>query len=367
MFDRRLLKNFDYLTLMMALLICALGIIVIASATRTLPLQDQLLYVRKQTVWVGLGLAGIAVIISINYDNFLRWSWYIYGLNVLLLLAVLFIGKETGGAYRWLDLGFFDLQPSELAKIAVIISLARILSERADRLENIFDLAPVFLNLAIPMLLIFAQPDLGTSLVIVFIFLVMFYVAGVPIKIMIGLLLSGLALFPFMYTRLLDYQKMRLISFLNHDIDPLGYGYQLAQSVIAIGSGGLKGKGLFQGTQARLQFIPEQHTDFIFSVLGEEFGFVGGVLLILAYAVLIYRILKIGSLSKDTFGALICVGVAAMLFFQVLVNIGMTISVMPVTGLPLPFMSYGGNSMLVNLLSIGLVLNIGMRRHKIQF
>ena len=367
MFDKRLLKNFDYPTLILALLICALGIAVVGSATRTLPLEDSLYYMRRQIIWVGLGVAGILVIISINYDNFLRWSWYLYVLNIMLLVSVLVMGREAGGASRWLALGFFDLQPSEIAKMIIIIALARLLAERSDRLDNIFDLAPVFFYLAVPMALIIAQPDLGTSLVFVFIFLGMFYVAGVPYKIIVGLVLAGLALLPVAYSRLLDYQRMRLIAFLNHDIDPLGYGYQLAQSIIAIGSGGITGKGLFQGTQARLQFIPEQHTDFIFSVLGEELGFAGGSFLILLYALLIYRILKIGSLSKDNFGALICVGVAAMLFFQVLVNIGMAISVMPVTGLPLPFMSYGGNSMMVNLLCIGLVLNVGMRRHKIQF
>ncbi|MEW5920064.1 MAG: rod shape-determining protein RodA [Bacillota bacterium] len=367
MFDRRLLKNFDYVLLIITLALCFYGLVVLSSATQGLSSSDPLLYVRKQATWIGVGLAVILLVISVDYINIYRWSWYFYVLKLISLGLVLFFGRDTGGASRWIDLKIFDFQPSELAKLIVIITLARLLVDCEERRERFFSTWPFFLLLLPPTLLIFMQPDLGTALVFLVIFFGMLYMAGVPVRYMAVYTTAGLAAFPLLWSQLIHYQKMRLLVFLNPEVDPLGYGYQLMQSMIAIGSGGIRGKGLYAGTQARLQFLPEQHTDFIFSVLGEELGLLGGALLLVLYFCLIYRILKIGSYSKDSFGALICTGVATMITFQVLVNVGMTISVMPVTGLPLPFMSYGGSSMLVNMLSIGVVLNVGMRRHKIQF
>jgi rod shape determining protein RodA len=367
LFDRRLLRNFDYQLLLIVLGLCLYGLLVISSATHGASIDDPYLYVRKQAVWVAIGMAAIFVIISIDYINLYRWSWYLYGINILFLGLVLFIGKEGAGAYRWIDLKVFDFQPSEVAKLIIIITLARLLVDYEERITSFFNVPVFLIHVCIPMLLIFKQPDLGTALVFIVIYFGMLFMAGVNWKHLLIVACSGIAIFPLLWSRLMDYQRMRLIVFINPEVDPLHHGYQLKQSIIAIGSGGVSGKGLFEGTQARLQFLPAQHTDFIFSVLGEEFGFLGAVVLLLLYLFLIYKILKIGSFSKDTFGALICSGVATMFIFQILVNIGMTLSIMPVTGLPLPFMSYGGNSMLINMLSIGIVLNIGMRRHKIQF
>lgn len=367
MFDRRLLKNFDYQLLIIVLVICFYGLLVISSATRGAGADSTFVYLQKQAISIGIGLFAILVVISIDYLDFYRLSWYLYAFNFFCLGLVLFIGREGGGSYRWIDLKVMDFQPSEMAKIIIIITLARLLVEQKERLSNPVQLIPLFLHVLIPMILIFLQPDLGTALVFVVIFLGMLYMAGVPVKNLLIVLCSGIAVFPLLWFRLMDYQKMRLIVFFNPDVDPLNHGYQLTQSMIAIGSGGLTGKGLFAGTQARLQFLPEQHTDFIFSVLGEELGFLGGALLLVLYLLLIYRILKVASFSKDSFGSLLCAGVATMLTFQILVNVGMTLSIMPVTGLPLPFMSYGGNSILMNMISIGVVLNVGMRRHKIQF
>lgn len=367
MFDRRLLKNFDWQLLLVVLIICSYGLLVIGSATRGADFTDPYYYIQKQALWVLFGLLGVLLIISIDYVNFYNWCWYIYAGNLACLAAVIFVGREAGGAYRWIDLKVFDFQPSELAKIVIIITLARLLVDYKNKLKNFSALCFLLFYVALPMLLIFLQPDLGTSLVFIVIFFSMLFIGGANFKHLLVFLGGGLAAFPLFWSRLLPYQKMRLIVFLNPEIDPLNHGYQLKQSMIAIGSGGFTGKGLFEGTQARLQFLPAQHTDFIFSVLGEELGFLGAAALFLLYFFLIYRILKIGSLSKDSFGAFICAGVAAMIIFQILVNVGMTLSIMPVTGLPLPFMSYGGNSMLVNMISVGIVLNIGMRRHKIQF
>ncbi len=364
--DRRLLKNFDYWLFFLTLALCCYGLVVLSSATQGLS-SDPLLYVSKQASRIGVGLIIILLVVSVDYINFYRWSWYFYLLNLVFLGLVLFLGRDSGGASRWIDLKVFDFQPSELAKLVIIITLARLLVDNEQRRENFLATWPFPLHVLPPILLIFLQPDLGTALVFMVIFFGMLYMAGVPVKFLAAYIAAGLAVFPLFWSRLMDYQKMRLLVFLNPELDPLGYGYQLMQSMIAIGSGGIRGKGLYAGTQARLQFLPEQHTDFIFSVLGEELGLLGGVLLLLLYFCLIYRILKIAAYAKDSFGALVCTGVATMFVFQILVNVGMTISVMPVTGLPLPFISYGGSSMLVNMLSIGVVLNIGMRRHKIQF
>jgi rod shape determining protein RodA len=364
MFDRRLFKNFDYILFLSILIICLYGLLILSSATQGVTGGDPL---RKQMVWIAMGVGIIILTISINYLHFYRCAWYLYAVNLVILLAVLFVGKEAGGAYRWIDLKIFDFQPSELAKIIVIITLARFLVDNEEKQTNFVTIFSCLFHVLLPMLLVFLQPDLGTALVFIAIFFGMLYMAGIPWKNLSILVGAGLALSPFLWLRMLEYQKIRLIVFLNPEIDPLRYGYQLKQSMIAIGSGGLSGKGLYQGSQARLQFLPAQHTDFIFSVLGEECGFLGATILLLLYFFLIYRIFKIGSLAKDKFGALVCTGVASMILFQILVNIGMTLSMMPVTGVPLPFLSYGGNSLLLHMLSIGIVLNIGMRRHKIQF
>jgi len=367
MFDRRLLKNFDVLLLLFTLALCVYGLIVISSATQGMGTPDPFAYVRKQGVWIAMGLAVLIAVISIDYDNFYRLSWHLYGLSIFSLVMVLFMGRDAGGSYRWIDLGFFDFQPSELAKIIIIIILARMLADYRDKLHSLLNLVLFLLPAAVPMVLIFLQPDLGTALVYIVIVLGMLYMGGVPLRNLFILIGGGLALVPVFWKQLLPYQQTRLVIFLNPDLDPLGHGYQVMQSIIAIGSGGVGGKGLYEGTQARLQFIIEQHTDFIFSVLGEELGFVGAAVLLLLYLLVIYRVLRVASVSKDSFGALVCTGIAIMISFQVFVNIGMTLSMMPVTGLPLPFMSYGGNSMLMHMIAVGLVLNIGMRRHKLQF
>ncbi len=367
MFDRRLIKNFDFLLLLIMLVLCAYGLLVVSSATQGLNAADPAAYLRRQVIWISLGLAGMFLALSIDYINYYRWALHLYVSNLLFLFLVLVMGREGGGAYRWLDLGIFDFQPSELAKLILIITLARMLVDYQDYVKKLTGVLPLLVHMLVPMLLIFLQPDLGTGLVLIVIFFGLLYMGGVPLKFLGLFIGAGLAVLPVLWAQLLEYQRMRLIVFLNPELDPLGYGYQLMQSMIAIGSGGLRGKGLFEGTQARLQFLPEQHTDFIFSVLGEELGLLGGSILLVFYFLLIYRILKIGALSKDSFGALLCTGIATMFTFQVLVNVGMTLGIMPVTGLPLPFMSYGGNAMMLNMISIGVVLNVGMRRFKIQF
>lgn len=373
MFERKLWRNFDFTLLFTVVAISILGIIIIMSATENNITGDPLYYVRRQVMFGVIGLVFTFLMLSVDYHHYARLSHYFYAFNIFLLILVLFIGRQAGGAQRWIDLKFFDLQPSELAKFIIIVTLAKLLADREGEFEGIFDLALPFLFVGLPMLLIFLQPDLGTSLVFLAVTFSMLFMAGAPGRQLFATIVVGAGVgIPLLWQFLRPYQKMRLIVFVNPEIDPMGYGYQLLQSMIAIGAGGSYGYffrsgELFQGTQSGLNYLPAQHTDFIFSVLGEEFGFLGSTVMLLLFFFLIYRIIRIAIAAKDTYGSLICVGVASLIMFQVLVNIGMTISIMPVTGLPLPFMSYGGSAYLVNMLCIGLVLNIGMRRQKILF
>lgn len=368
MFDRRLFRSFDYLLLLTVLAIMMVSLVIISSATMD-SLSGDAFYVKRQAIWFLVSFGVMLLIISMDYTNFYRLSPYFYVLTVALLIAVIFLGREGGGAQRWIDLKFFNLQPSEFAKLSIIISLSRHLAAREGDFESPLSVIPTFLHVGIPIGLIFLQPDLGTALVFIAIMFGMLFMAGAKIRHLFMYVAGGAAVgIPLLWKLLKDYQKMRLIIFTNPELDPLGAGYQLIQSMIAVGSGGLMGKGLFAaGTQSSLSFTPEPHTDFIFSVLAEQTGFVGTVVLLLLYTLLIFRIIRIAAQAKDTFGMLICIGVASMMLFQILINVGMTIGMMPVTGLPLPLMSYGGSSLLMNLMAMGLVLSIGMRRHRLMF
>lgn len=365
--NKKLLKKFDYPFLLIVTLIVGIGLLTISSATHVNRPENSYHYVKMQVLWFVLGLIVMIVVISFDYRILGKFAKVIYAGNILMLLSVFFIGKRVMGAQRWINLGAFGIQPSELAKIAIIITLAKHLEAKKGKLENIKDLIPIFIHIGVPMLLIMKQPDLGTSLVFIAILFGMLFIAGIGYQVLFGMLAVGVLSIPVLWNFLKDYQKKRILVFLNPNMDPLGSGYHVIQSMIAIGSGRLMGKGIFKGTQNQLDFLPEQHTDFIFSVLGEELGFIGGFVLLFLFFLLIMRGLHLASQSKDVFGMLIIIGVISMFTFHVLVNIGMTMGIMPVTGLPLPFMSYGGSSMLTNMIAVGLVLNVGMRRSKILF
>jgi rod shape determining protein RodA len=286
-----------------------------------------------------------------------------YVLALALLFAVSVVGKSSLGAQRWIDLRFFDLQPSEVAKLMVIIALARYLADHEDTIHDLRHLLVSIVQVAIPVLMIARQPDLGTALTIMAIWLAMVIMAGIPWRHLLLLALSGLAALPVVWTHWLsDYQRERLLIFMNPQLDPLGAGYNLIQSRISVGAGGLLGRGLNSGTQSQLNFLRIQHTDYIFSVLAEELGFIGAALLIALYCLLIMQALTIAANSRDTFGRLIASGVAGMIVFQVFVNIGMNIGLSPVTGIPLPFISYGRSSLFVLLISMGILESIAWRR-----
>jgi rod shape determining protein RodA len=289
---------------------------------------------------------------------------------------VLVLGHTAMGAQRWINIGPFVFQPSEFAKLIIIVTLADFLAGREGKLRNLKELIPCFVFVGVPMVLILLQPDLGTSLVfIAVLFGMLFIAAGRPLLVC-GIFGAGLlgaigmvwAHLKFgTWIPLHDYQLKRLIIFLDPWSDIQGAGYHVIQSQIAIGSSGFWGKGLMRGTQSFLEFLPIRHTDFIFSVLAEEFGFLGVLLLLTLFAVFLYRGVRIAAESRDLFGTLMAVGVVSMFAFHILVNIGMTVAIMPVTGLPLPLVSYGGSNMITNLAAIGVLLNIYLRRQKTIF
>ena len=287
-----------------------------------------------------------------------RQAYIFYILGILLLLLVIFFGISASGSKRWINLFIMNLQPSELMKIAIIVCFARYYHriQSSDIQSYKYLLQPIIL-LLIPCYLVITQPDLGTAILIAGSGLAIIWLAGLNLKYFIYSGLILLVSLPFVISILKPYQKSRILTFFNPDRDPLGAGYQIIQSKIAIGSGGLLGKGFLQGTQSYLEFLPEKHTDFIFTLFSEEFGFVGSMVLILLYALLIYRIIRIGFSSRSFFAKLYCFGFASALFLYIFVNIAMVVGLLPIVGAPLPIMSYGGSSMLSIMLGLGIVMS----------
>jgi len=355
-------KDFDKTLLAMTILICLFGLLVVYSATQAKGLEFSESYLLKQMSWMLLGILLLFIVINISYQRFVDISYLLYALNVILLIFVLIIGKTKLGAQRWFSIGSFAFQPSEFIKINLILALSGYVGSRKETISKLSNLFIPFVLLSIPFLLVLMQPDLGTALILLPIFLSVLWIGGANRKHLMSMILVGLAALPLLWHILHGYQRQRLLVFLDPNIDPLGAGYTIIQSKIAIGSGGLLGKGWLSGTQNQLNFLPERHTDFIFSVVGEEWGFLGATALILMYFLIVKRAINIASLTTDMYGKLIAGGIAVMLSLQIIINIGMTIGLMPVVGIPLPLVSYGGSSLLATFIAIGLLLNVGMRR-----
>jgi len=361
--DRRLLAHIEWPMLILALLVTGVGLVTILSATHH---SDRLLspYVVRQASFAGLGLLLMVVAVSIDYRSLNRYAYALYAAVVLALLAVPFIGGSGGGARRWLSIGPFGLQPSEFMKVALVIALAhqlhRVAGERRLPLRSL--IAPAIL-VAIPAGLILKQPDLGTAIALAMGAFTLLMVAGLPVRLLVIAALVVGPLLPYAWNHLKPYQQRRLTSFVDPQSDPLGSGYHVMQSKIAIGSGQVHGKGYLRGTQNKLNFLPEQHTDFIFSVYAEEWGFAGAAVLLTLYLALILRGAYIASRARDNLGALLAAGLTGTIFWQVVINIAMTSGVLPVVGITLPFLSYGGSSMLALLTSVGLLMNVSMRRY----
>ncbi|MFA5383200.1 MAG: rod shape-determining protein RodA [Eubacteriales bacterium] len=383
-------------------------------------------YVFQQMLWFVLGIFLTVAIAYFPYEDLMKYTRYFYIITLLLLGTVAIMGHTALGAQRWIQVGAHTIQPSEFSKFLMILSFAGFLVKRQGNLDRFRDLLPCFIYFGIPILFVLMQPDLGTALVFVFIMFSMMFFAGAKPSILLWLLGVGLALvaglfFIHLYLHDLDlqqkeqmslleqrvritantsagqelnrsylalakknrtihavheklhkytfkeYQMTRLFIFLNPSSDPLGAGYHVWQSLIAIGSGGFAGKGLLEGTQSHLAFLPVRHTDFIFSVVGEEFGFIGALVILGLFFFIFYRGIQIAARARDLTGTLLAVGILSMLFFQVFTNIGMTAGIMPVTGIPLPFVSYGGSSLMMCMMALGLLLNIYLRRRKILF
>lgn len=360
---RARLKDFDWIMLIITILLFAYGTIVIYS-TATAQALTQL--TRNQVIFGGIGLILFISFSIINYRFFKSIALYLYILTLIMLVLVLVVGRATHGAVRWLNIGFFQLQPSEFAKLFLIIVLAKFFSSHKDD-SNIKTLLLSGLYILVPIILVILQPDLGTALVFVAIWLAMVLISNVKKIYVVGLSAFGLAMLPIAWIFLHNYQRLRIITFFNPGADPLGAGYNVLQSMIATGSGRLFGRGLGYGYQSQLKFLPIQHTDFIFAVLAEALGFVGVIVLLVLFFVLILRILKTASSSSDDFGMFLGIGIFTMIIFQILVNVGMNIGVMPVTGVPLPLISAGGSSLITILIALGIVESIALRRRKIVF
>lgn len=360
MIDRRLFTHFDWAILSVILALICVGFASIYSATHA---QMPSIYV-KDIYWIVIGSALMLVAIVLNYSYLERFSYVFYGLSLLLLISVFFIGSSFSGAKRWISLGFFTLQPSEFAKLALIIMLARHFNEKLihDRGMGLKDLAVPALLMIVPFLLIAKQPDLGTGIILWMIFWSMAFIVKIRTKVIAGLGALFAALTPFGWMFLKDYQKARITSFMSPESDPLGSGYHVMQSKIAIGSGGFFGKGFMEGTQGKLMFLPEHHTDFIFASLAEEWGFIGAAVVLGLFLALIISGVNTANSSKDRFGFLVAFGITAMFFWQIVINLGMVAGILPVVGVPLPFISYGGSFLITSMIAAGLLLNINMRR-----
>jgi rod shape determining protein RodA len=364
------MRNTNLKILIIAILIALMGILSIySSAYRNEGEFWQSIY-QRQIIWVILGLFVFILVSNFNYRRLWDWTYPLYAIMLVLLLLVFILGIARSGAQRWFKIAWFNFQPSEIAKLIIVIFLAKYFSQKSvDDVSlkaakfGIFRAVILpFIFTAIPAGLIVEQPDLGSGSVVFIIFFAMLYLSNIRLRyILIVLVLLALS-FPLIWTFLRDYQRDRILVFLNPNIDPLGAGYTVIQSKIAIGSGGFFGKGWLCGTQSQLHFLPESHTDFIFATFTEEWGFLGGILLISLYFLLIRQAIIIAEKTSDNFGRLLALGIALMFSFQIFINIAMNMGLAPVVGLPLPLMTYGGSSVITTFIALGIIANINKNR-----
>jgi len=353
-------QSFDWVLLTLVVLISSIGVLNLRSAAEVLP---QPLH-QTQVVWLSLGFAGGIAVAIMDYRVFERWTNVIFITGVVMLGLVLLVGSEFNGSRRWLDLGPVHLQPSELMKLAVILITARYFSQRDKRDGySLTDLAVPFGQVALPMALILKQPDLGTSILLLLLALTIAFFEGIKTSSIIVLTVLAIAFAPLAWLGMEDYQRGRIKTFLQIEEDAQGRDWQVTQSEIAVGAGGAIGKGFAQGTQIQKGFVPEPENDFALANWAEEQGFIGSTFLLMLYFALILWALRVARGARDRFGMLVAIGVAAMIFWQVIINFGMVLRVMPVVGITLPLVSYGGSSVITIMLGIGLLMNVSIRRH----
>ena len=348
------IKNLDYILLICLILLSALSLVIMYSTDGGEILYHTKSHFTKITVF-------FAMMLVISFFNIRFWhlsSYAFYSIVILLLIWVSIDGIKVSGSQRWIDLYLIVLQPSELMKIGIILCLAKYYHRlSSEKVNSFLSISVVLTIVLIPVILVISQPDLGTSILIALSGLIVLWLGGVKIKYFFMSFLALLISSPFIISMLKPYQKLRILTFLDPDRDPLGAGYQIIQSKIAIGSGGFSGKGFLKGTQSYLDFLPEKHTDFIFTLFSEEFGFVGSLGLLLLYTIIIIRIVRIGVLSKSNFAKLFCFGFAFAIFIYITVNLSMVLGLLPIVGSPLPIMSYGGSSMLATMIGFGIVMS----------
>ncbi len=358
----RLFKHVDFTLIFLVTGLCILGLLVIYSTTHQENINEGVMQVtRRQLIHILTGLFFCLLVTIIDYHDIVKIAIPLFFLSLIMLVYVIFFGKNVGGSRRWIQLAGFEFQPAEFAKITLIIFLADFLNKQKEEIPNFLYFSLPFFFTGILMLLIYKQPDLGTAIVFFAITLLMIFIAGISWKYIIAVFIILVSLFPIGWSFLKDYQKSRLLLFLNPEMDPLGAGYNIIQSKVAIGSGGLFGQGLFSGIQSQLKFLPAQHTDFVFAVIGEELGFMGALLLISLFILVLWKGIRIAQEAPDILGTLIATGVTSFMFIHILINVGMSMGLMPATGLPLPFISHGGTFMITNFIGIGLLLNIHLR------
>ena len=374
---RRYWRNLDWPLILAVLALTAIGLVVVYSASYSQLVAAGLSpwhHVQTQLVAFGLGLVAAIIIVSIDYRAWARWSKLIYIATMALLSGVLLIGQAVFGSQRWVRIGPLSLQPSELAKIALVLVLAKAF-EKEEHIQSLKGVAKALVMVLIPMALILKQPDLGTAAIFIGLFFTMWYVGHGKTK---HIVIAGLSLVVVSIAVVIvslkgwvsvikPYQLTRILVFLDPYSDPSGAGWNIIQSIIAVGSGGFLGKGMLNGTQSSLHFLPANHTDFVFSVIAEEFGFLGSVVVLALYVVVIWRGLHIAAVAKDNYGTLLAAGATGIFFFHLIINVGMTLGFMPITGLPLLFITAGGSIMLTSLIAVAIILNVGLRRNKIMF
>ncbi|NLI80233.1 MAG: rod shape-determining protein RodA [Deltaproteobacteria bacterium] len=366
MMDRRLIENFDWSIIWVMIGIISVGLLSVYSALypqiKVNPTHNLFI---KQLIWLSFGFVFLFCSLLVDYQQLRAVSVWIYALGIVMLVAVLVIGKEVNGSRRWLEMGGLQFQPSEYMKVAIVIQLASYFS--SQEITPYPSLRRLLIPLGIillPMILVLAEPDLGTTISLGAVGFTVLFFMGVRWRyVIVSTILLLPLLFPIWEHVLKPYQKRRILILLRPDLDPLGAGYHIRQSKIAIGSGMLWGKGFLNGTQNKLHFLPEKHTDFIFSVWAEEWGFVGCSVLLVLFASLIFFSLRVARRSKDRYGSLLVVGMTALILWQVVINIGMVIGLLPVVGITLPFVSYGGSSLITLCVAIGLIENVSMRRY----
>jgi rod shape determining protein RodA len=355
-------RDFDWALLAMVLALCAVSVFEIYSATLHTKYSG---FHNKQILWIAAGLVAMFIFAKIDYHQLLDWVPWAYGVCLVALVAVLAVGHKVLGARRWIGIGSMRFQPSEWVKLVLILAVARYFANLGGRSLTWKDILKAFALVGVPMILVIRQPDLGTTLTYTPILFAGLFLGGISIRQALILLTCGAVLVVGVWSSgkfLKPYQKARLTSFLNPDNDPKGTGWQIRQSLIAVGSGGVWGKGAAKGTQTQGDFLPIPHADFIFAAFSEEHGFVGAFFVLLLYFFILMRLIQNAQTAADLSGALIIMGVVAVLTFQIAVNVGMVIGFMPVTGIPLPLMSYGGSSVLFTFLALGAAMNVRMRR-----